>query len=125
MMPLARCPVCGGELLEKEVEKLLRGGNHTAIVRVRAEVCLRAGNGCTRNTLSGVESRQSLNTKRRRNFTWVHLFKRCERLIPRARRLALCAQPSAGPSQIVSAGAIARWPGKQCGAGANQTTPSQ
>jgi YgiT-type zinc finger domain-containing protein len=42
-MSFQRCPVCGGELVEKEVEKLLRGGIHTAILRVRAEVCLRCG----------------------------------------------------------------------------------
>lgn len=33
----------GGELVEKTVEKLLRGGNHTAVLQVRAEVCLRCG----------------------------------------------------------------------------------
>lgn len=38
-----RCPVCGGELVEKEVEKLLRGGAHVAVLKVRAEVCLRCG----------------------------------------------------------------------------------
>ena len=37
------CPVCGGELEEKEVEKLLHGGVHTAILKVRAEVCLHCG----------------------------------------------------------------------------------
>jgi len=26
MKPLDKCPVCGGELVEKEVEKLLKGG---------------------------------------------------------------------------------------------------
>jgi YgiT-type zinc finger domain-containing protein len=35
--------VCGGQLVEKEVEKLLRGGVHTAVLKVRAEVCLRCG----------------------------------------------------------------------------------
>jgi YgiT-type zinc finger domain-containing protein len=30
-------------MVEKEVEKLLRGGIHTAVMRVRAEVCLRCG----------------------------------------------------------------------------------
>ena len=39
MMPFSQCPVCGGEI----VEKLLRGGNHTAVVRVCAEVCLHCG----------------------------------------------------------------------------------
>ena len=43
MMPFSECPVCGGEMVEKEVEKLLRGGVHTAVLRVRAEVCLRCG----------------------------------------------------------------------------------
>ncbi len=43
MMLFEKCPVCHGELVEKEVEKLLRGGAHTAVVRVRAEVCLHCG----------------------------------------------------------------------------------
>jgi len=30
-------------MVEKEVEKLLRGGNHTAVVRVKAEVSLHCG----------------------------------------------------------------------------------
>ena len=42
-MPFGQCPVCGGELVEKEVEKLLRGGLHTAVVTVPAEVCLKCG----------------------------------------------------------------------------------
>lgn len=43
MMPFDKCPLCGGELVEKQVEKLLRGGNNTAVLTVRAEVCLRCG----------------------------------------------------------------------------------
>lgn len=43
MKPFEKCPVCGGELVEKEVEKLLKGGVHTAVLKVRAEVCLRCG----------------------------------------------------------------------------------
>jgi YgiT-type zinc finger domain-containing protein len=43
VMPFKKCPVCGGELVQKEVEKLLRGGVHAAAIRVRAEVCLRCG----------------------------------------------------------------------------------
>lgn len=43
MISFDKCPVCGGELVEKEVEKLLRGGIHTALLRVQAEVCLRCG----------------------------------------------------------------------------------
>ena len=43
MKSFEKCPVCGGELVEKEVEKLLHGGLHTAIMIVRAEVCLNCG----------------------------------------------------------------------------------
>jgi YgiT-type zinc finger domain-containing protein len=43
MLPFVKCPVCGGEIIEKDVEKLLRGGYHIAVVRVRAEVCLHCG----------------------------------------------------------------------------------
>jgi len=43
MMPFEKCPVCGGDMVEKEVEKLLRGGNNTASVKTRAEVCLKCG----------------------------------------------------------------------------------
>lgn len=43
MMPFAVCPICGGELIEKDVEKLLRGGRHMAVLNVRAEVCLQCG----------------------------------------------------------------------------------
>ena len=43
MRPFGKCPVCGGELVEREVEKLLRGGNHTAVMKVPAEVCLGCG----------------------------------------------------------------------------------
>ncbi len=43
MRPFGKCPVCGGELVEKEVEKLVRGGVHTAVLHVCAEVCLRCG----------------------------------------------------------------------------------
>jgi YgiT-type zinc finger domain-containing protein len=43
MKPFPKCPVCGGEMIEKEVEKLLQGGIHTAVMKVRAEVCLKCG----------------------------------------------------------------------------------
>ena len=43
MRPFDKCPVCGGELIEKEVEKLLKGGVNTAALRVTAEVCLQCG----------------------------------------------------------------------------------
>jgi len=41
--PFGKCPGCGGEIVEKEVEKLLKGGIHTAVIKVRADVCLRCG----------------------------------------------------------------------------------
>ena len=41
--PFDKCPICGGELVEKEVEKLLRGGVNTAIIKVKADVCLHCG----------------------------------------------------------------------------------
>ena len=43
MKPFSKCPICGGEVTEKEVEKLLRGGVNLAAVTVRAEVCLHCG----------------------------------------------------------------------------------
>lgn len=42
-MPFEKCPVCGGDLAHKEVEKILRGGANTAVLNVCAEVCLRCG----------------------------------------------------------------------------------
>ena len=43
MKPFNKCPVCGGEMVEKTVEKLLMGGNHTAVLKVHAEVCRHCG----------------------------------------------------------------------------------
>ncbi len=43
MTAFDKCPVCGGELVRKQVEKLLRGGNHTAVVTIEADVCLHCG----------------------------------------------------------------------------------
>lgn len=42
-MPFEKCPTCGGQIVEKEVEKLLKGGVNTAAVKVSAEVCLQCG----------------------------------------------------------------------------------
>lgn len=41
--PLELCHACGGPLIEKRVEKLVRGGVHTAVIEVDAEVCQRCG----------------------------------------------------------------------------------
>jgi len=43
MTPFEKCPVCGGEVIERQVQKLLRGGRHTASITVSAEVCLHCG----------------------------------------------------------------------------------
>ena len=43
VIPFNKCPICGGEVVEKEVEKLLRSGKNTAIIKVHAEVCLHCG----------------------------------------------------------------------------------
>jgi YgiT-type zinc finger domain-containing protein len=43
MRPFGKCPTCGGDLIEREVEKLLRGGSHVAVMKVMAEVCLGCG----------------------------------------------------------------------------------
>ena len=43
MLPFEKCPACGGDMAEKEVEKLLRGGTNIAVLKVKAEVCLHCG----------------------------------------------------------------------------------
>ena len=43
MMPFEKCSVCGGDLENKQVEKLLRGGGNTVSMKVSAEVCLHCG----------------------------------------------------------------------------------
>jgi len=43
MIPFEKCPVCGGELEIKQVEKLLRGGGNTVALKVTAEVCQHCG----------------------------------------------------------------------------------
>ncbi len=43
MKPFESCPVCGGNLENKLVEKLLRGGINTISMKVSAEVCTHCG----------------------------------------------------------------------------------
>ena len=43
MIPFETCPVCGGEVVRKRTEKLLRGGVNLATVTIEADVCLRCG----------------------------------------------------------------------------------
>ena len=37
------CPICGGELVEKNTETIIRGGNDTAVIQMRALVCTKCG----------------------------------------------------------------------------------
>ena len=37
------CAVCGGEVVERKVEKILRGGQREKSVKIQAKVCLRCG----------------------------------------------------------------------------------
>ncbi|MDY6983800.1 MAG: YgiT-type zinc finger protein [Pseudomonadota bacterium] len=43
MKPFEKCPVCGGELESRQVDEIVRGGTHTALLRVPAEVCMNCG----------------------------------------------------------------------------------
>jgi YgiT-type zinc finger domain-containing protein len=44
-MPLMipRCSVCGGEVIEKGVEKIVGGGNDVALLKPRVGVCTKCG----------------------------------------------------------------------------------
>lgn len=39
----SKCPICGGEIVEKTVEKIVKGGDNTAALKVTAGVCLKCG----------------------------------------------------------------------------------
>ena len=43
MKTFDKCPICGGEIVDKQVDKLLRGGSNSAVLTVQAEVCLHCG----------------------------------------------------------------------------------
>ena len=71
MLPFQQCPICGGELVEKDVQKLLRGGIHTAVLRVKAEVCLQCGERLySEETVRRFEEiRQKLKNQQTEEFT--------------------------------------------------------
>ncbi|MCK4795756.1 MAG: YgiT-type zinc finger protein [Spirochaetes bacterium] len=71
MIPFKKCPVCDGEVIEKKVEKLLKGGNNTAVVNVDAEVCLHCGERLySRDTVSYFERiRTKLKNQDVKDFT--------------------------------------------------------
>ena len=87
MLSVEKCPICGGEIVTKEVDKLLRGGNHTAILKVSAEVCLSCG-----ERLYPVEQLGSL-PKLDRNYSGKKLknFKRWDNLFALGKMLSVIA----------------------------------
>lgn len=43
-MPMRKCPRCGfNDLVEKQVEELLTGGDDSAVVKIPAKICLHCG----------------------------------------------------------------------------------
>jgi len=43
MKYVRKCPICSGQVIEKEVTEVLSGGINTAFIRVKAGVCLHCG----------------------------------------------------------------------------------
>ena len=71
--PFDKCPLCGGELADRVVEKLLRGGVDTAVLKVQAEVCVRcAGRIYTQKAIRQFERvREKLEKKQTAEMTKV------------------------------------------------------
>jgi YgiT-type zinc finger domain-containing protein len=42
-LPIDRCPFCSGEITEKTVTEVIRGGGNTATLTINALVCQRCG----------------------------------------------------------------------------------
>ena len=74
MASFDRCPVCGGPIVEREVEKGLRGGVVRETVRMRTDVCLKCGERLytpdaaqrLKNTGSGLDARERQTPRSRR-----------------------------------------------------------
>jgi YgiT-type zinc finger domain-containing protein len=64
MKPFEKCSVCGGELENKQVEKLLRSGGNTVSIKVPANVCLHCGERLYAEEI--VKSFEELRSKLRR-----------------------------------------------------------
>jgi YgiT-type zinc finger domain-containing protein len=68
MKPFEKCPVCGGDLETKQVEKLIRGGGNTVSLQVSADVCLHCGERLYAENV--VQSFEEIRNKlRRQEFT--------------------------------------------------------
>lgn len=39
----SKCPICGGRVVEKEVEKVIKGGKDAVLLKVKAGVCIKCG----------------------------------------------------------------------------------
>lgn len=66
MRPFEVCPVCGGELVAKDVEKIVRGGGNTAVLRLQAEVCTGCGERLyTQDTIRDLERIRAALTEQR------------------------------------------------------------
>ena len=71
MASFDRCPVCGGPIVEREVEKGLRGGVVRETVRMRTDVCLKCGERLytpeaaqrLENTGSGLKARDTADAQ--------------------------------------------------------------
>jgi len=46
-MPFEKCPVCGGDLIEKQVEKVLRGASIPLFLRFALRSACAVERGCT------------------------------------------------------------------------------
>ena len=43
MKYVKKCPICSGQVIEKEVTEVLSGGVNTAFLKVKAGVCIHCG----------------------------------------------------------------------------------
>ena len=61
----SKCAVCGGKLKEKRIQKVLKGGHNTAVVKVLTAVCLKCGEHLY--TPETVESFEKIRIKLKNN----------------------------------------------------------
>ena len=61
MKPFEKCPICGGELEQKKFEKLLRGGKHTAVLRINPKFVHIVGDGFVPKILLDILSKLETN----------------------------------------------------------------
>ncbi len=61
------CPICGGEVTERNISEIVQGGNHTATLRMDVLVCL----SCNERlySLSDIQKMEQLKQKLERQDT--------------------------------------------------------